>query len=196
MKSILTILFLFSLAFSNANEKLILKTEKGTKSFQFMISPFLFYNSCHLGFNLNITDNLENSFSIGTELMNLSTSLRFTLNISNTVNFNLNNNQFYIPLLLRVKNNRHVLGYEEGYFPHKLRFTLGSGIGKKITFNDKVGVRIDAIAGASINLTSSKGKVFPNKFYFSEYSFDKLYPQQNPKIIPAIRLRVGFYRNF
>lgn len=84
------------------------------------------------------------------------------------------------------------VGFEEGYHPHKLRPSWGVGFGRKAKIFKRL-IRIEAIGGASFNLTNGRTGLLPLQNW-SGYSFDTQQPDQNPKIIPTGRLVFTFVR--
>lgn len=158
---------------------------------EFFVIPAYIYNGLSFGVSLKKTDRFEQVFKMGASF-EAFLSKSFNYNLSSNSNFYFKNGKNYIPLWFKISNTRRNVGYEEGYYPHTLRFILGSGFGRVFTIGKKLQFRTEIGAGCALNLTNSKGDVFPILFNYSDYRFDSQYPEYNPKILPSFRLNFGF----
>jgi hypothetical protein len=162
------------------------------KGIEYFFLPALYFNSATIGFS-HKKNSLEHVYSassyFGGGFMPTSFDIRFSYNINRYLNKN-----FYLPIWLRVSNTRRDVGFEEGYFPHTLRFSIGSGIGVFSKIFSKNYIRSEIGAGYSLNLTNASGDVFPYRTNFRDYSKEKYYPKHYPLFIPAIRFRFVFGR--
>jgi len=157
---------------------------------EYSVLPLLYYSYAHIGYS-NRQGRNENSVLLSSYHTFLFPT--FDYNISYSYNRFLKDSDYYIPYWFRVANTRHKVGFEEGYHPHTLRFSIGSGIGLNKFLRRKCGVRIEAGLGFSLNLTSTEGRgMYYLERDYSSYSFDQKYPDQNPPVILAFRLKIGF----
>lgn len=158
---------------------------------EFFAIPALYYNNLNLGISFKKKKSFEQVFKINSTYSRFI-SEKFNYNVNSSSNFYFRNSKNYIPLWARASNTRRDVDYEEGYNPHTLRFTLGSGFGRVSTIGKKMQFRTELGIGYSLNLTNSKGNVFPVLFNYSDYKFDAHYPQYNSKFLPSIRLNFAF----
>lgn len=120
---------------------------------------------------------------------------RSSLSLYTSSNLYLRGSKNYIPIWLGVNNILRDLEYEEGYFPHLLRPSIGTGFGRRWEFTDRIHFRTEVGLGASINLVNFEGGI---RFYenLSNYGFDQSqYSYQNPKVLPDARLNLGLLIN-
>lgn len=184
MKNFVCTLFILLSFYSYSQER-----NKHINRIEFSIIPALLYNYTHLGYSIQTNQN-EHAIFLSSYYWELPPS--FNLNFSYNYNRYLNNKKLYIPYWFRISNTRRIIGYEEGYHPHTLRFSVGSGIGTHLTFAKRFGFRAELGLGAGLNLTNNSGAMFPYRMDFTNYSFDQLYPKHNPPILPAVRIKIGF----
>lgn len=187
MKNLILVLFVSVSFYNHAQEK----TERINRV-EISVVATLFYNYAHLGFS-SCKERNEHSVFVSSHY--LMVPERFNLNISYSYNRFFKDEKLYVPYWFRASNTRRDVGYEDGYFPHTLRFSVGSGIGVHVPMKKRIGLRVEFGLGASLNLTNGKGGAFPYRLNYGDYSFDEYYPQYNPPILPAIRLKIGFTIN-
>ena len=198
-KLILTVTFITSVIYTSLNAQVInkdtiidLKTKNNQFSIDYFLLPTIIYNSMTFGVNYEKTPKFEHSLKLGASVFFAGTSP-----ISFNVNYNLNiyakNRKNYLPIWFGLRNTLRDVGYEEGYFPNTLRPSIGLGFGRKAKIFKKLTIRLEFIAGASLNLTNGNYD-FHSFNKFSDYSFDKYYPQYNPKVVPALRFKMTFVK--
>ena len=193
IKSTFTLLLIlvFSNLFSQDLENRKLKPAdsfaKPRFGIDFFVFPGLAYNSAVCGFSYQKPGKMEHTVLCGS-FMWFYARLVVNFNINYNLNVYYKNGKNYLPIWFGIKNMVRNVDYEEGYFPNTLRPTIGTGFGRKSQISRNFFLRFECIAGVSLNLTN--GNTFPSK-YFS-YSFDKLHPDQNPKVLPAIRICLAF----
>ncbi|MFT7156784.1 MAG: hypothetical protein ACI8Q1_001799 [Parvicella sp.] len=159
---------------------------KPIKQHQFTLIPGVFVNQFSYGLSFKKFKK-EHMFDIAT---NTIQSRYWNVNINYNFNKYIKISNFYIPMWFKISNSRREIGFEEGYFPHSLKFKIGSGIGKTTHMKKGYGLRTELGIGASLNLTNSEGNVFELPFNYGQYSFDSNYPQQNPPVSIAVKLTV------
>lgn len=148
--------------------------------------PLLYFNYGHIGFS-SLKNRNEHAVYLSSWFSD--TPPNFNLNLSYNYNRHFKKQSFqhfYLPFWSRASNTRRIVGFEEGYFPHLLRFSAGSGIGfskqlfKRLDFRTELGI------GASLNLTNDTGDMFPLRTNFNEYVLNEEYP-----ITPTVRFKIG-----
>lgn len=162
--------------------------------FEFFALPFGAYNQIELGISRK-RDSWEHAVYSAAAL-EYAYAPSFSINLSYNLNYYFpQHKQLYLPLWFRVKNKRREVGYEEGYYPHLLRYSVGTGIGKTWRTDKKISLRTEIGTGISLNLTNAKGDIFPYQFNYTDYRIDTRYPEQNPAFIPTLRVKVDFILN-
>lgn len=183
MKNIVFVLILLASQKAHSQE-----INERVNRIEFCVLPALFYNYAHLGFS---TQKFRNEHVIYFSSYYWGFPPSFNLNVSYNYNRMFKKEYLYIPYWFRASNTRRIIAYEEGYFPHTLRFSVGSGIGTHLDLKKRFRIRAEIGLGISVNLTNGKGNMFPYRLDLSNYSFDQKYPEYNPHVIPAARLKIG-----
>lgn len=166
--------------------------DKRILGIEFFALPAIIYNSALIGYSVQKARS-EQAIYFASRL-GFSSFESVTFNVSLTQNFYLRNRTYYFPICLDILNSRRDRYYEEGYFPHQLKFSLMSGFGEKMITSKKYYFRSEFLVGGSLNFTSTKGDVLPYRLKFSDYKVDRYYPDQNPLYQVVCRLRLSFVR--
>jgi hypothetical protein len=193
MKNWLPLIFIFfSISIYSQNSDSLSSTpilkSKETR-FEFMIVPLLLYNRIDIGIGRK-ANKIEHTILTSSYLLSIIPA--FNLQLSYNLNLYLKNNKSYIPLWGRISNTRKNFIAEEGYVPHTLRYSIGSGFGKIFKISKKLFLRTEFGIGLSLNLTNSDGKLFPFKTNFNDYKIDQHNPKQNPPLLPSFRFKLNF----
>ena len=187
MKQYIAILFLIFCYQASAfgQEKASTKA-KSENSFEFFAVPLFLYNQISVGGSWKTPSRFEHAFYVSSSLLLIGTT-PLNLNLSYNLNRYCKNSKWYVPFWARISNTHRNVGYEEGYFPHTLRYAIGSGIGSRVRLGNRIDFRTEFGLGVSLNTTNSR-----NGFGYFSYDFDNQYPKQNPIILPAARFKVMF----
>jgi len=197
MKPLLYIFFLLSclVGLGQSHDKHLNKTEKTQNYIEFVALPFVAYNKIEIGLSKKISKKHEHAIYASSS-MEFLFSPSFNMNMSYNFNRYIKEGNNYVPFWFRVSNTRNEVGYEDGYYPHTYRYSIGSGVGKLFQLSNKLFLRTELGIGVSLNLTNSSYvdnyDVFPLKFNFQDYKIDQNYPKYYPPIIPAIRIKIDF----
>lgn len=191
----LLILSLYTVAQIEQTQKEISAMDHGFKV-EFFALPAVFFNHASVGVSYKLQSPFEHNLSLGSWYDMMYFGESFNLNLCYSVNRYLGDGGNYIPLWFRVSNTRRTIGYEDGYHPHTLRYSIGTGFGRLFEINEKWGVRAEAGIGVALNQTSTLGKVLSLNLNLSDYTYDEYYPDQNPSIIPVFKFKVSFVRAF
>jgi len=165
-------------------------TKLKSTGIEFFVLPTVMYNSIDFGIVRNNGKRIEQALNLKIALNLLLPSAGF--NMTYSFNYFSKSKKIYIPLWFDFKHRRSVVGYEEGYFPHRLRFFIGSGVGRLFQLSDFWSIRTELGLGISFNFTNAEGDILPYKTNFLDYKIDTRYPEYHPFVFPAARLRVTF----
>lgn len=168
--------------------------KKPAFKFEFFAIPAVFFNHATIGLSYQSASFSEHNISIGSWHDSFFFGESFNLNISYSLNKYFRNSKNYIPIWFKISNTRRNVSYEDGYHPHLLRYSIGTGFGRVFEMGLKWTLRTEFGIGIAINQTSTAGKVLSLNLNLQDYSFDQNYPEQNPPVIPAFRLRMTFGR--
>jgi hypothetical protein len=167
--------------------------EKAT-NLEFSFIPLLKVNHAYVGCSFQQENGHEHTLMIGGNLGFVPTFM--DVNVSYSFNYRFKNKNLYIPLWVRVRNARREIGFEQGYFPHFLRYSVGVGIGSLKKLNESWFLRSEIGIGGSLNYTNPIGAVFPFRLDLENYGVDQYYPNYNPPTIWAARLKIGLVYKF
>lgn len=167
--------------------------KKVNHQIEFQVIPTIIYNYALTGYTLQLNKKHEHAIYLSTCLIPI-TGYRANLSITYNYNYFPKNNIFYFtPVWLRVSNTLNDVGSEDGYSPHTLRYTLGSGIGVRLPIKKRFYFKSEIGMGTSLNFTSGSSKINSFTFYDPDnYKVDDLYPDQMPRFLPAFRLNLKF----
>jgi len=197
MKQILILLIVFVTINSFGNQRdsdsLNLLHHQKLK-FEFFVLPAVLYNTIRIGLSYRHSNKVESLLTISSHIDALY-SFSFGTKIGYGFNTYLANHKWYIPTWIDIRNVRRDVGYEEGYFPHKLKFSLGSGVGRVNQLSKNWKLRTELGFGVSSLQTNSKGGVFELTKNFKDYKFDTYYPQYYPHFVPSIEIKLLFNFN-
>lgn len=178
---------------SSYNDSLYKRANTNNRySIDFFALPAIVYNSVTLGFNYQPNARIEHSVKLGAWIL-FAGAKPTNVNVNYNLNIYYKNKLSYFPIWFGLSNTIRDVGYEEGYYPNTLRPSVGIGYGRKLKLLKRLTVRLEAIAGASVNLTYGRYIVSPMQ-NLSGYAFDTYYPQYNPRILPALRLKMTFVK--
>lgn len=158
------------------------------RSIEGYFMPALGFNHLSVGYTVLKPRGVE-TIVVGACNVYFHMGTSINLNITANRNHYLKGRAFYIPVWVRISNTRRTVGYEEGYFPHTLRFSIGSGIGDVVKISKKLFLRTEIGLGVSLNMTNGRGNEWPFKFDYSNYEVDDDLP-----VLPALRLRLSFLK--
>lgn len=162
---------------------------------EFGALPLLIYNTATVGWSKKNASRWEHAVSAGSTF-ELHYNPTLNINVAYNLNHYFKNQQAYLPVWFRVSNTQRDVNYEEGYFPNTWRYGLGSGIGRTSVLGPNWFLRTELGLGAALNLTNPSRGTFGARIRFWEYGFEKIRPQNNPQIIPALRIRIALmFRN-
>jgi hypothetical protein len=191
---LLTAIFLLSLASTKAQgmSRIESHPERSPLRFECFGLPLLFYNSLDIGLSKRVSERTEHAFYLASSLRLFGT-MPFRAAISYNYNIYIGKSKAYLPLWIRHANGIQYIDYEEGYYPNWMRTGIGTGIGIFLPFARQAHFRFEFGAGGSLNLTNRNDyKRWPILVDVWNYGFDKYYPRQNPKFIPAFRIKMDF----
>ena len=173
------------------NTNTVVRNNNSGFRFEFFVLPAIAYNHANIGFSYRTSKAFEHNLSLGSSY-GINDGKKFNLNLSYNLNTYFKNKKIYIPVWFNIANTRRVTGYEDGYHPHTLRYSIGTGIGTLLDLSAKWKLRTEVGVGAGVNLTNTGGKVLSLDLNLSEYDYDQKYPDQNPHLIPTFRFKIAF----
>ncbi len=159
-------------------------------SYDIFVLPALFYNSTAIGLNYQNATKMEYCLKFGASIFFIDNIVR-NYNVNFNTNIYCKNRKNYFPMWVGLSNSLRGVNFEEGYHPNTLRPSIGTGFGRKAKYFGRYVIRLELIAGASLNFTNGTNNIGPFR-HISEYSFDKVQPEYYPKIIPTIKFNVAF----
>lgn len=170
------------------------ESAEGNFKLEFNAIPLVFFNHLNAGVSYRTPGRLEHCFKIGASYEMIRRT-SFNLNVLYSLNAYFRNRGMYVPVWFQMSNTRNDLSHEDGYHPHTLRYSIGTGFGKCFEINHNWGVRMELGLGAAVNLTNAKGEILTFDLDLNDYSRDITIPEQNPFIIPTFRLGLSMVRN-